>query len=416
MASTPASFADCRSRRHRSGLRHDRRSGENPASPRLSATNLLLLLGRLPRQIRRRSGKISASPAPRPNRCRRHDLYLPDASAKSGRSGPGACPICGMALEPVSRRRPMRRPNPELLDMTRRFWIGLALTLPVVDAGNGRAFRRLSALWLSPQMSVTWIQLALATPVVLWAGWPFFVRGWRSFVTRKLNMFIADRTWAPASPGLTASSRRLRPRFSRRPFAARRRRRASISRRRRSSPCWCCSARCWSCAPASSTSGAIRALLDLAPKTARRIDGRRQRDRSPARRRPRRRSPAGAAGREDPGRRHRRRRPLLGRRIDGDGRIDAGDQDGRRQSHCRHAQPQRQLRDARREGRARHAASADRADGGRGAALAGADPAAGRSGVVVVRAVWFCSSRSSHSRLGRSTDRSRASHLRWWPR
>ncbi len=100
--------------------------------------------------------------------------------------GPGACPICGMALEPeiVSADS---APNPELADMTRRFWIGLALTLPVFALEMGGHLTGLHQ-WLGQQKS-NWIQLVLATPVVLWAGWPFFERGWASLKTRNLNMF-----------------------------------------------------------------------------------------------------------------------------------------------------------------------------------------------------------------------------------
>ena len=100
--------------------------------------------------------------------------------------GPGSCPICGMALEPelVSADS---APNPELADMTRRFWIGLALTLPVFALEMGGHLTGLHQ-WLGQQTS-NWIQLVLATPVVLWAGWPFFERGWTSLKTRNLNMF-----------------------------------------------------------------------------------------------------------------------------------------------------------------------------------------------------------------------------------
>jgi Cu+-exporting ATPase len=100
--------------------------------------------------------------------------------------GPGSCPICGMALEPeiVSSDT---GPNPELADMTRRFWIGLALTLPVFALEMGG---HLTGLHQSlGQQTSNWIQLLLATPVVLWAGWPFFERGWASLKTRNLNMF-----------------------------------------------------------------------------------------------------------------------------------------------------------------------------------------------------------------------------------
>ncbi len=100
--------------------------------------------------------------------------------------GPGFCPICGMALEPEVATA-AAEPNPELADMTRRFWIGLALTLPVFALEMGGHLTGLDH-WLGQQTS-NWIQLALATPVVLWAGWPFFERAWASLKSRNLNMF-----------------------------------------------------------------------------------------------------------------------------------------------------------------------------------------------------------------------------------
>ena len=100
--------------------------------------------------------------------------------------GPGSCPICGMALEPdvVSLDAP---PNPELVDMTRRFWIGLALAAPPVVLEMGGHLVGGHGL-VDPALS-NWIQLVFASPVVAWAGWPFFVRGWQSLLTRNLNMF-----------------------------------------------------------------------------------------------------------------------------------------------------------------------------------------------------------------------------------
>jgi Cu+-exporting ATPase len=99
--------------------------------------------------------------------------------------GPGACPICGMALEPEMPTA-NAGPNVELIDMTRRLWIAVLLSAPVVALEMGGHLLR----WhpLSPQVS-NWVQLAFATPVVLWAGWPFFVRGAQSIATRNLNMF-----------------------------------------------------------------------------------------------------------------------------------------------------------------------------------------------------------------------------------
>jgi Cu+-exporting ATPase len=99
---------------------------------------------------------------------------------------PGSCPICGMALEPRLITREAQA-NPELADMTRRFWVGLALALPVVVLEMGGHLAGLHR-FIPPQVS-GWLQFVLATPVVLWAGWPFFVRGWASVVARSLNMF-----------------------------------------------------------------------------------------------------------------------------------------------------------------------------------------------------------------------------------
>ncbi|HKF22127.1 MAG TPA: heavy metal translocating P-type ATPase [Candidatus Angelobacter sp.] len=104
------------------------------------------------------------------------------------RSQPGSCPICGMALEPRTVTLDTQE-NPELRDMQRRFWIGVVLTIPVLIAGMGDLIpgRPLEG-WLSPR-GWAWFEMILATPVVLWAGWPFFVRAWRSIVSRSLNMF-----------------------------------------------------------------------------------------------------------------------------------------------------------------------------------------------------------------------------------
>ena len=103
-------------------------------------------------------------------------------------SKPGACPKCGMALEPrvVSAQE---EENPELTSMTRRFWVSVALTVPILLAAMSEMFHG-GALGkaISPRAFV-WLELVLATPVVLWGGWPFFVRGWQSIVNRSLNMF-----------------------------------------------------------------------------------------------------------------------------------------------------------------------------------------------------------------------------------
>ena len=92
--------------------------------------------------------------------------------------GPGSCPICGMALEPVTVTAEPEA-NPELVDMIRRLWISTALSVPVVGLH----------MLPNPGFDANWLQLVLATPVVLWAGWPFFRRGWNSLARRSLNMF-----------------------------------------------------------------------------------------------------------------------------------------------------------------------------------------------------------------------------------
>ncbi|MAA64062.1 MAG: haloacid dehalogenase [Alteromonadaceae bacterium] len=101
-------------------------------------------------------------------------------------NGPGDCPICGMSLEPAEVTRDTG-PSEELTDMTRRFWVGLVLALPVFVLEMGGHLFGVNDL-VAPQTS-NWIQLVFATPVVLWAGWPFFVRGLRSVRNRSLNMF-----------------------------------------------------------------------------------------------------------------------------------------------------------------------------------------------------------------------------------
>ena len=182
-------------------------------------------------------------------------------------AGPGSCPICGMALEPETVTLDAG-PNPELADMTRRFWIGLALTLPVFALEMGGHLTGLH-IWLGQQTS-NWVQLVLATPVVLWAGWPFFVRGWQSLKTRNLNMFtlIAMGTgvaWVYSIVGTLAPQvfpLALRAADGAVPvyFEA-----AAVI------TVLVLLGQVLELRAREQTGGAIRALLDLAPKTARRI-------------------------------------------------------------------------------------------------------------------------------------------------
>ena len=102
--------------------------------------------------------------------------------------GFGDCPICGMALEPMGVTLD-DGPNPELIDMTRRFWIGLALSVPILALEMGGHIPGIDLAEGIPQETSNWIQFVLGTPVTLWCGLPFFQRGWASLVTRNLNMF-----------------------------------------------------------------------------------------------------------------------------------------------------------------------------------------------------------------------------------
>ena len=102
--------------------------------------------------------------------------------------GPGSCPICGMALEPRTVTAGTED-NPELRDMTQRFWISLVLTAPLLAIAMGAMFWEMPLHHLLPSSILPWLEFALATPVVLWAGWPFFQRFWTSLVNRSPNMF-----------------------------------------------------------------------------------------------------------------------------------------------------------------------------------------------------------------------------------
>ncbi len=101
--------------------------------------------------------------------------------------GPGSCPKCGMALEPMTATE-AEEEDPELSSMTRRFWVGVVLSVPLLFLAMGGHIGIPVSAWIPPRTG-TWLELLLATPVVLWGGWPFFVRGWRSVVTWNLNMF-----------------------------------------------------------------------------------------------------------------------------------------------------------------------------------------------------------------------------------
>ncbi len=182
--------------------------------------------------------------------------------------GPGNCPICGMTLEPVVATAEAG-PSEEYRDMQRRFWVGLVLSLPVLALEMGGHLTNLHML-LGSQTS-NWLQMVLATPVVLWAGWPFFQRGWQSLVTRHLNMFtlIAMGTgvaWiysviATVLPGIFPATFRSAEGSVAVYFEA-----AAVI------TVLVLLGQVLELRAREQTGGAIRALLDLAPKTARRVN------------------------------------------------------------------------------------------------------------------------------------------------
>jgi P-type Cu+ transporter len=180
--------------------------------------------------------------------------------------GPGSCPICGMALEPEQISLD-DKPDPELIDMTRRFWTALALTIPVFIMEMGG---HLGPMHLLPQHSANWISLALATPVVLWAGAPFFARGWRSLVTGNLNMFtlIAMGTGLAWAYSVVAT---LAPQAFPPAFRGMHGEVAVYFEAAAVITVLVLLGQVLELRAREKTSGAIRALLGLTPKTARRI-------------------------------------------------------------------------------------------------------------------------------------------------
>src|SRR6516165_5202176 len=185
------------------------------------------------------------------------------------RKEPGNCPICGMALEPMTPTAGEAE-NPELRAMTRRFWVGVALSLPLLAIAMAEHFDKpaLDAL-IAPRLLV-WVQLILGTPAVLWRGWPFFERGWASVANRRLNMFtlIALGTGvayfyslvAALAPGIFPTSFRNPDGQVPLYFEA-----AAVI------VTLVLLGQVLELRARSQTSSAIRALLDLAPKRARRL-------------------------------------------------------------------------------------------------------------------------------------------------
>ena len=208
--------------------------------------------------------KYLAPPAP-PAPAAKGTTYTCPMHPEILRPGPGSCPLCGMALEPMEITA-QEEENPELRVMARRFWVGLVLTVPLLALAMGGMWLHLG---LAPR-TAQWIEFLLATPVVLWGGWPFFARGWQSVLNRSANMFtlIAMGTGvaylysavAVLAPGAFPESLRGQGGEVHVYFEAA----AAIV-------VLVLLGQVLELRARAQTSSAIRALLDLSPKTARRL-------------------------------------------------------------------------------------------------------------------------------------------------
>ena len=295
--------------------------------------------------------------------------------------GPGTCPICGMALEPEQVSLD-QGPDPELIDMTRRFWIALPLTLPVFAIEMGRHFG-LMHLVLAAVVELDFVGAVHARGAV---GRRAIFRARLALGRLRPSQHVhADRDGHRRCLSLQRDRRAVAASSSRPASVTCMARSRSISRPPLSSRYWCCSGRSWNCGRASARQGAIRALLGLAPKTARRIAGHGDEDVA---------IDAIAVGdrlRVRPG----EKIPVDGSVIEGHSFVDesmvtgepmpVAKTEGARVDR-RHRQPERRAGAAGRKGRPRHHAGADRGHGGAGAAVARADPAPRRSRRRMVRA------------------------------
>jgi Cu+-exporting ATPase len=185
------------------------------------------------------------------------------------RSEPGSCPICGMALEP--RQVTAEESNPELADMSKRFWISVVLAVPLLALMVSDLLPSMPLQHWLPTRTWDWIELALATPAVLWCGWPFFVRGWQSLVHRSLNMFtlIALGTGVAYLYSVIAT---LAPQIFPTSFRGEGGQIDLYFEPAVVITALVLLGQVMELRARSQTSSAIRALLGLAPKTARRLD------------------------------------------------------------------------------------------------------------------------------------------------
>ena len=221
-----------------------------------------------PARYLNRGGAHAAPPHDKP-RTQEGVIYTCPMHPEIRRAQPGNCPICGMALEPAGLPGESGS-SPELRDMTRRFWIGAALSAPMLILEMGAHFPGLNLHhYVSPRLSI-WIQFVLGTPVVLWAGWPFFERGWASVRNRSLNMFSLIALGVAAAYLYSLAATLLPGLFP-----------AGLRQEDSTVPVYYEAAaiitvlvllgQVLELRAREKTGGAIRALLDLAPKMARRI-------------------------------------------------------------------------------------------------------------------------------------------------
>jgi Cu+-exporting ATPase len=224
--------------------------------------------------------KFAADPERFTAGARANDVRMPSAASGGSvytcpmhpeirRDAPGSCPICGMALEPLVVSAEAE-PNSELIDMSRRLWIGFAFTLPVFLLEMGGHISALGLHRLVPPLIVAWTEFVLATPVVIWAGWPFFERAWSSIVNRSLNMFslIALGTGAAYLYSVAAT---LAPGMFPTGFRGMDGAVAVYFEAAAVITVLVLLGQVLELRAREQTGGAIRALLNLAPKTARRI-------------------------------------------------------------------------------------------------------------------------------------------------
>ncbi len=192
------------------------------------------------------------------------------------RDAPGSCPICGMALE-LKTIIIGEEENPELIDMTRRFKVGVVLTIPLVYIAMGSMIPAISPDKFIPMGMLKWLELILATPVVLWGGWPFFVRGWKSIVTWNPNMFTLIGLGTGVAYGYSVIAAVFPDMFPQ-SFRGKSGEVASYFEAAAVITTLVLLGQVLELRARSKTGTAIKALLGLAPKTARRIKDRAEED------------------------------------------------------------------------------------------------------------------------------------------